>query len=449
MQHANFTGPYPNESVWNGGQNTAMAGELKLLRGTIFNSLLKDWASILAPTKISCSAVLKAVAPAQLRSPLDLRSHTFLNVDIEDIYLSKRSNTYSILVGTLLAVLRDRVHTERGLPRDLANVIHGAGAAQEPIIIATSRVPCFGSDIENPMYGYRSLGLFLASVRVAKDIPLAAGIQLDQELLAIDAPNNPIAQTFAQTWAPYGAKAETHFIIIFNDLSGVSPIHSRHGSPFSNHALRSTSTPGSRHSSVGFQTSNSPSPIAALTSLHGLGDASSDGSRMGSPAIVMAVNRQLSESPLTGQFPSTPILQGVAGAHLVPGTSVETVCRSHGITDEALQAARYKSAEKTFLGKVLNHRHMLEVLVKLGLQERFGTIFMASRSVTFAGCLQLAAVNVVTEFGWSVDSYKHKTVWFGWAEEVSSRRWARAIPGEYFSVSSRVTWSYSEQICYQ
>jgi hypothetical protein len=322
---------------------------------------------------------------------------------------------------------------EPTVSRDLANVINGVGSPQELLSVANIRVLFFGDDIQSPSYGYRSLVL-LSSVRVEKSVPPATDMQLDQELLAVDPGNNSITENFLRLWAPFRVKAETHFIVIFTDLSTLTPNLSRHGSPFTH--IRSTSTPRSRHSPIGFQ---APSPIGALTSLHGLSDASFETSRTGSPTIGMAINRQLSDSPSAHQFPSTPFSQDSAGDHLVPGTSVETVCRSHGITDEALRAAEYKPAEKTFLGKVLNHRRMLEVLVKLRLQERYGIIFTPSRSVTYVGGLQLAAVDVLMAYGWSIDSYKHKTVWFGWAEEVSSRQWVKPIPSKCLSVLSCAT----------
>ena len=263
-----------------------------------------------------------------------------------------------------------------------------------------------------------------------KGAPLATGIQLNQELFAVDSFNNPITHGFIQTWAPCGIKAETHFIITFTDLSTLSTNISHHGSQFL--SIQSTSTPGSHHSSVGFQ---APSPIGASTSLHRLGIAPIFAtSRMGLPITETAINQQLSDSLLAHQFPSTSLSQHIAGACLVPGTSVETVCHSHGITNEALQAAEYKPGEKTFLGKVLNHRHMLDVLVKLGLQDHYGTTFMPSWSVTYTGGLQLAAVDVIMAYGWSVDSYKHKTVWFGWAEEVSSCQWVKPIPSKELCV---------------
>ena len=425
MQNSNFAGqPNSNEYVLNEqpASDIATTGESNSSGELCLYSLLKDWSSILSSTTISCTTALKFPS-ARL-----FHCHTFLNIDIENIYLSKRQNTHSVLIGTLLAFLCDRVPMESGVPRILTDLIQGVGIASEPITVATTHVPSFGDDMENTLYGYQPLRV-LSSIHVGKDIPPVAGMQLDQELLAVN--NNPMVQDFAQTWSPCGMDTSTHFIVIFTDLStplpNVSRHASRHASPFSHLVRAMGSTSGSHHSSVGFQT---PSSFGAMTSPDGLGDSSADASRTSSPMFGMDVNQQSSDSVLASQLPSRPVSQDAIGAHLVPGTNVETVCRLHGITDDVSRAAKYKSAEKKLLGMVLNHRHMLEILVKLGLQERYGTIFIPSKSVTYAGGLQLAALDVVTAFGWSGDSYKHKTLWFGWAAEASSRQWVKSIPSK-------------------
>lgn len=91
------------------------------------------------------------------------------------------------------------------------------------------------------------------------------------------------------------------------------------------------------------------------------------------------------------------------------GTSVETVCHSHGITDEALQAAEYKPAEKAVLGKVLNNWHIQEI----GEAKASRTVwrhFYTLEVITYAGGLQLVAVDVLVANRWSVQLYKHKTM---------------------------------------
>ena len=115
--------------------------------------------------------------------------------------------------------------------RDLDNVINGTGSPQELLSVANICVLFFGDDIQSPLDGYQLLVL-LSSVHVEKGVPLPMDMQLDQELLAVHPDNNPITEHFFQLWAPCSIKAETHFIIIFTNLSTLTPTHSPHGSPF-------------------------------------------------------------------------------------------------------------------------------------------------------------------------------------------------------------------------
>ncbi|KIM71614.1 hypothetical protein PILCRDRAFT_93785 [Piloderma croceum F 1598] len=373
----------------------------------------KDWSSIMSSTKISCSAVL-VLATGSGRPPL--QSHTFLNVDINDIFLRKRSNIYSILVGTLLAVLHEHLPTQQGVPADLINIFNGMSAS-EMITVSTTRIPSFGDDLQNPVNGYRTMGM-LSSIRIEKSIPSAAVSPYRELFAAASNRRNPTTEDFVQTWEPFGVTTATHFIIIFG-----TPVTSL----FSNHAtsLLLSSAPGSRRSSV------APSPLIGPSisgSLRGFGDVSTNPSRTGSPGFSLT-GRQSSNSAATTRDPSpSSHLPGMTEAQLTQGTSVEDVCAWHGIVESALGAAKYNSAEKSFLGMVLNHRKMLEVLVRLGLQDRYSTVFVPARTVAYAGGLHLSAQEVVKAYGWSVDSYKHKTLWFGWAEEVSSSRWIWKAP---------------------
>jgi hypothetical protein len=373
----------------------------------------KDWSSIMSSTKISCSAVLVS-ATGSGRPPL--QSHTFLNVDINDIFLRKRSNIYSILVGTLLAVLHEHLPTQQGVPADLINIFNGMSAS-EMITVSTTRIPSFGDDLQNPVNGYRTMGM-LSSIHIEKSIPSAAVSPYRELFAAASNRRNPTTEDFVQTWEPFGVTTATHFIIIFG-----MPVTSL----FSNRAtsLLLSSAPGSRRSSV------APSPLIGPSisgSLRGFGDVSTNPSRTGSPGFSLT-GRQSSNSPVTTRDPSpSSHLPGMTEAQLTQGTSVEDVCAWHGIVESALGAAKYNSAEKSFLGMVLNHRKMLEVLVRLGLQDRYSTVFVPARTVAYAGGLHLSAQEVVKAYGWSVDSYKHKTLWFGWAEEVSSSRWIWKAP---------------------
>lgn len=192
------------------------------------------------------------------------------------------------------------------ISRDLTIIINGAGSPFELLSVANIHVLFFRDDIQSPSYGYQPL-ILLSSVSVEKGVPLLADMLLNQEILAAHPDENHITEYFLCLWGPCGVKAENYFIIIFTGMSTQTPNLSCHGSPFTH--IQSTSTSRSCHSPVGFQ---SPSPIGVLTSLHGLGNASSDTSRMGSPMVEMAINWQLSNSLLVH---STPFLQDNVGDH--------------------------------------------------------------------------------------------------------------------------------------
>ena len=79
----------------------------------------------------------------------------------------------SILVGTLLALLHQSLFVGDGVPVNLANILSGASRDHdEQITVATSQVPSFNRDIQNPTYVYRSLGV-LQRVRINFEPPLS------------------------------------------------------------------------------------------------------------------------------------------------------------------------------------------------------------------------------------------------------------------------------------
>ena len=363
-------------------------------------------------TTISCTAVL---ALRNRRPPL--QSQTFLNIPIPDVLLARRGGVTSILIGSLLNVLQQQNLMENGVSDELARAIGGARPEVEMFKIATTRIPSFGNDMQDPVNGYRSLGM-LSSVNAQMEFPSQATIQLGRELLAVQS-DDPITKAFEHTWAPLGLKLETHFIIIFNQLS-------RDGSLFSLRDITSApgssqinSAPGSHQSSVGYQ----PVPSRLFSSpvnadwLRGLADASTDISRTNSPALGTAA-----------QFVQSTAAQGVS--NLVPGTPIEVVCRQHAISDGEMRSAMFLTTEKSLLSMVHNYRQMSHILSQLGLQQR-DAAFIPSQAVLFPGGLVLSAGDVVKHFGWTAESFKHKSVWFGWAEDVAvSQEWNGSPPSE-------------------
>ena len=118
-----------------------------------------------------------------------------------------------------------------------------------------------------------------------------------------------------------------------------------------------------------------------------------------------------------------------------PGTSIEVVCHKCGISDDEMHSAMYATTEKSLLSMVCNYQQMLHILSQLGLQQ-CGVVFLHSQTILFPGGLVLSAGDIVKHFGWTAESFKHKLVWFGWAEDaVASQEWIGSPPGELLSVS--------------
>jgi len=75
---------------------------------------------------------------------------------------------------------------------------------------------------------------------------------------------------------------------------------------------------------------------------------------------------------------------------------------------------------------------MAEVLVALGIQDRLDSATL--KAVTIDG-VELTPTSVLKEFRWSLESYKHKCQWFGWADNMAQAfEWASPVPtaGQWF-----------------
>jgi hypothetical protein len=92
---------------------------------------------------------------------------------------------------------------------------------------------------------------------------------------------------------------------------------------------------------------------------------------------------------------------------------------------------------------------MLKVLIRLQLldNDQGANSFNPAKS---ANPTQLqAAEDVLSEFGWTLSSFKHKCNWFGWAQEVAEKmEWYGAIPIEGVSCLNLVIGSSSDLTFY-
>jgi hypothetical protein len=386
-------------------------GSLKFIFISV-NSNTFGWSSLMSTAAISCTTVLKP-------RNRNVQSHTFLNLPITDELLGKRGGVRSVLIGSLLSVLRQRMLVESEVSDGLARILSGVESDRETVTVATTRVPIFGTDMQDPLNGYRPLAR-LTSINVQMEIPSHSAIQYDRELLAARFGDDSDSKTFQRTWGPYGVTVENHFIIIFIPLS-----HDDSAQVSSRNDIPSGSCYSYPVTSPLFTT-----PVSVAW-LRGVANASDEIARTNSPASAMGFNHQQSlNDPGSGVTQFSEATSSQNAHDFLPGTSIETVCTHHGITNDIMHSAKFLTTEKSLVRMVRNYKWMLHILKCIGLQER-NAAFAPLRTAAFAGGLILSAGEVVKHFGWAVDSFKHKNVWYGWAEEaVESREWAGTPPSK-------------------
>jgi hypothetical protein len=158
--------------------------------------------------------------------PCNLQYHIFTGLSLYNLYLIQRSGVYSVLVSTLLNVLRKKLLVGNDLlPRGLSDVILGRTPAQN-VEMATTRVPYFFDNMQDPLYGYQLLSP-LSNVAVQPTMP-PPYMDNRQELLSVQA-TDPKTMAYTEMWQPCRLNIDKHFILIFN-LRSPTPSPSQTGS---------------------------------------------------------------------------------------------------------------------------------------------------------------------------------------------------------------------------
>lgn len=437
------------------------------------------------PVSISCTVVV-------MPSPSgNLKSRIYLNLVASSALLSNRCGINSMLIGSLLTLLRQKILAEGGASDYISQVIVETSSRFGDVEVATTRVPEFGSKLETPVFAYRSLGL-LSSLDLRMGPPPAppAVIIHNQELLALLADNSSL-QAFLRSWSMMGVRPDTHFIIIFYRPEIPNTSHRRSYISLDSHPSKASSpSPLSRESSQHFDadvqawsamvhqgaTSSQPQSIisrevspasgmeANVFSAHYQPTAGPPSHLSFPPELehetnIVPASYQPHTEPLTPLShselgPSSQQFQFINSRAASPVSGMRTditsslhqlnneprseesssptasdfISNTFGITGDEMKSARYNPGEKKLLGMVVNHRSMIRVLERLGLAEK--NKFMDTKTLTLSNGQVLTAVEIVKEFAWSPDSFRHKCSWYGWAEEVAtSFRWNDPIPG--------------------
>jgi hypothetical protein len=299
-------------------------------------------------------------------------SHTFVGLSIFHRFFARRCGVRSLMVGTLLSALRTQDET---IPEVLSHILRTN--CEHNILVSTTRVPDFSHSFQNPAHGYRSLGQ-LSAVNCRESAP-STSLNYHKEILAIDAVNNnPLIQSFYNTWKPFGINLKTHFLLIFTARSssvGIFPFSSARYSLDYRNPLTGHPSPSSATQSM-FEANGHWVPLT-ITSLEG-----------------------------------------------VPTDStIEEILNIYSISPAIRNAAVFRKYDKSLFSMVNNYTSMTEILTCLSLNTKDKSL------IVYTSGKELRVQEVLEHFQWTYISYDHKHGWYTWAQMASQRLWNGEPPG--------------------
>ena len=176
---------------------------------SVFSSVNKGWMLATGKSHVSCSAVLVE----ENHTHHQLFSHMLFLLEIDNLHLGDREGVSSTMVSTLIHLLCQLLYPHDGVLTPLANIITSAENCIN-ITVATSKVPEFGPEYQNPVYGYTVLG-DLSQFTPILEQP-AVIFQHRYKLTAVHDIGHPTTFQFKRNWSS-GMQLDLtkHFIIIF------------------------------------------------------------------------------------------------------------------------------------------------------------------------------------------------------------------------------------------
>ena len=187
----------------------------------------------------------------------------------------------------------------------------------------------------------------------------------------------------------------------------------------SRHCFQMSNSPfDSLASSPRPQSVNSPAPESFTPSLPSPLSNPTYNSKLNSPLYSLTSSPQPRSvaSSAGSPVPETTDDQARAAAIL-------DICRNAGCSDELIQQAKCKTGkelakgpDKGTLARILNHLAMVEVLTTM---EYSSTATDPIQVKYYYHGTPLTGSQLVSAFGWSINSFKHKSSWFSWAEHAA------------------------------
>ena len=162
---------------------------------------------------ISCSVVLAPTAHKPIQS------HTFLRLNAPTNALTHKEGVFAIMTGSLIAILHEHLQPGDGVPADIAHILQGQISSLQ-VVIASSSVPVFDAEMQDPVNGYRTIGS-LANLKVQIETPSLSMTSptRSQEIEAVHSSSSSKMSQFLHCWSRFGVNIETHFILILHNIS--------------------------------------------------------------------------------------------------------------------------------------------------------------------------------------------------------------------------------------
>ena len=136
----------------------------------------------------------------------------FFDLEIDPFYLGDRRGISSIMVGTLIKLLKLSLSPGDGVPLALASIISSA-ETHTTINLTTSKVPAFGLDYQDPVYGYQALGVLLQFPPLLESP--SSTFQYTCKITAVHDAGHPTTSQFQKNYVEMEVDLTKHFIIIF------------------------------------------------------------------------------------------------------------------------------------------------------------------------------------------------------------------------------------------
>lgn len=110
----------------------------------------------------------------------------------------------------------------------------------------------------------------------------------------------------------------------------------------------------------------------------------------------------------------------------------ECICHEYNVPANVVKGAHNHGDREVFT-MVLTHRYMACVMKELGLQQEIYELYTLAKGAAIIHTKESRKVisinTVLGAFGWKPDSYKNKSAWYKWANDMVASKWWKCGEG--------------------